>query len=458
MQQQLDTIPYHTIPSKPEATVSAYQYSPQYTTTIDSKMTRLEKRMEQLMKIVGNRPQESTGPKIAAYQPTAMQPADEELRYLQEQVRQLRGINSEDHFNAIAGYQPSTKEHNRSTSESGELQHLKEEIRLLKLAQRGPQQQQPQQFQKRMNYDSQDAFQERMMNEMRRIQARLDEFMRTHANRNNRQEQPRVRTREGHPVCDICGRVGHVKQNCYARVDQRNQRIAALEAEDTAEQVVAQFEHHKLIRWNQSSLNGDIGSTYPEHNSTIKADQSEHDAQSYNDLVSIADSDENNAVENVIQDSQVQETAETATKEPLASNSQTQEPTAEGPSSPENSYSACAAERAANTHIVIKPKDLSLLGTIADFPVKLLVDTGASITVLKGSLFRKIASSSSLTTTPSRVPAINTVSGERLPILEQVTFQLPQLKLQTNAKCTLLMTWVMKQSWEEISLKRKVLS
>ena len=116
-----------------------------------------------------------------------------------------------------------------------------------------------------MNYDSQDAFQERMMNEMRRIQARLDGFMTTHANRNNRQEQPRVRTQEGHPVCDICGRVGHVKQNCYARVDQRNQyqnpqstqprtqtgpRITALEAEDTAEQVVAQFEHHKLIRCN----------------------------------------------------------------------------------------------------------------------------------------------------------------------------------------------------------------
>ena len=36
----------------------------------------------------------------------------------------------------------------------------------------GPQQ--PQQFQNRMNYDSQDAFQERMKNEMRRMQAGLD--------------------------------------------------------------------------------------------------------------------------------------------------------------------------------------------------------------------------------------------------------------------------------------------
>ena len=102
-----------------------------------------------------------------------------------------------------------------------------------------------------MNYGSQDAFQERMMNEMRRMQARLDGFMRTHANINNRQEQQRVWTREGRPNDDICGRVGHVRQNCYnARVDQRNQyqnpqntqphpqsgpRIAALEAKDTAE-------------------------------------------------------------------------------------------------------------------------------------------------------------------------------------------------------------------------------
>ena len=65
-----------------------------------------------------------------------------------------------------------------------------------------------------------------------------------------------MRTREGRPVCDICGRVGHVRQNCYARVDQRNQYqnprntwphtqtgpgIAALEADGTAEPVVAQF-------------------------------------------------------------------------------------------------------------------------------------------------------------------------------------------------------------------------
>ena len=74
-----------------------------------------------------------------------------------------------------------------------------------------------------------------------------------------------VRTREGRPVCDIFGRVGHVRQNCYVRVDQRNQfqnlqntqprpqtspRIAALEAESTAEPADAQFNHQEPPRVN----------------------------------------------------------------------------------------------------------------------------------------------------------------------------------------------------------------
>ena len=73
IQHQLDNVmsTMAKTPSKSEAVLNAYQYSPQYTTAIDSKMTRLE-RMEQLMKMVGNRPQETTGPKIAAYQPTAI--------------------------------------------------------------------------------------------------------------------------------------------------------------------------------------------------------------------------------------------------------------------------------------------------------------------------------------------------------------------------------------------------
>ena len=64
-------------------------------------MSRLEQGMQQILGVVRNRPQENTGPKTAAYQPIGGQSAGEELRYLQEQVRQLRGLNSEEHFNAM---------------------------------------------------------------------------------------------------------------------------------------------------------------------------------------------------------------------------------------------------------------------------------------------------------------------------------------------------------------------
>ena len=47
-----------------------------------------------------------------------------------------------------------------------------------------------------MNHSGQDAshLQESMMNEIRRMQAGIDGFMKAHTNGNNRQEQPRVRT------------------------------------------------------------------------------------------------------------------------------------------------------------------------------------------------------------------------------------------------------------------------
>ena len=64
-------------------------------------MSRLEQGMQQILRVVGNRPQENTVLKITAYQPISMQPVDEQLRYLEEQVLQLRGLNSEENFNAI---------------------------------------------------------------------------------------------------------------------------------------------------------------------------------------------------------------------------------------------------------------------------------------------------------------------------------------------------------------------
>ena len=46
------------------------------------------------MKMVGNRSQENTGPKIAAYQPTALQSADEELSRAVASMRQDEAVAS----------------------------------------------------------------------------------------------------------------------------------------------------------------------------------------------------------------------------------------------------------------------------------------------------------------------------------------------------------------------------
>ena len=59
------------------------------------------------------------------------------------------------------------------------------------------------------------------LEEIRNMQARMDGFMRTYAFRTTRPDQPRVRTRDGRPMCDICGRTGHVRQNCFSRNEQR---------------------------------------------------------------------------------------------------------------------------------------------------------------------------------------------------------------------------------------------
>ena len=50
-----------------EAAVNACQYSPQDPNVLYDKVTRLEQVMQQILSVVGNRPQENTGPKIAAY-------------------------------------------------------------------------------------------------------------------------------------------------------------------------------------------------------------------------------------------------------------------------------------------------------------------------------------------------------------------------------------------------------
>ena len=66
MQQQLDTMVSTMTKrsSKPEATVTAYQFSPQHTTALDNKVIHLEGKIDQQVRMVGNRPQEFQGLKL----------------------------------------------------------------------------------------------------------------------------------------------------------------------------------------------------------------------------------------------------------------------------------------------------------------------------------------------------------------------------------------------------------
>ncbi|KAL9953360.1 hypothetical protein ACROYT_G040768 [Oculina patagonica] len=168
MQQQLDTIVSSLAnKEKPkEATISAYQYSPQ--SSVDDKLARLEKQMMSLLN--GHHLQDST----------------------------------------IAAYQPAQKENfNHDNAKDDEISHLREEIRQLKAAQRDDQ---PQTGRNADTYDRNraspnvNAELSRALEEIRRMQARMDGFMRTYASRRS--------------ICDICGKIGHVTQNCFHRFQQ----------------------------------------------------------------------------------------------------------------------------------------------------------------------------------------------------------------------------------------------
>ena len=60
----------------------------------------------------------------------------------------------------------------------------------------------------------------RALEEIRRMQARMYGFMRTYASRSSHQHQTRDRTHKGRPICDVCGEIGHVRQQCFHRFQQ----------------------------------------------------------------------------------------------------------------------------------------------------------------------------------------------------------------------------------------------
>ena len=219
-------------------------------------------------------------PKIAAYQPEQKIRPDDEVSYLREQNRKLNDRLLANENQNIAAYQPAARESYRSNNESEELHRLREEIRLLKAVQRGPQQIQSNRSD---DYGRNDSYRDtrtdfsQAMDEIRKMQSRIDGFMRTYANKNNRQEQPRVRNQEGRPICYHCGKLGHVRQNCYSRGqqyqnykpqvnqphEQTTPRIAVIEAEPAEEQVLAQFDHQQQPKLNisQTMITNENGQT-----------------------------------------------------------------------------------------------------------------------------------------------------------------------------------------------------
>ncbi|KAJ7370843.1 Putative beta-lactamase-like 1 [Desmophyllum pertusum] len=184
MQQQLDVLTSSlAVKDKPkEATVSAYRYSPQ--TSVDDKLIRLERDVKQIMTVVNQFNPESV---LAAYRTNA----------------------------------PRENNYNRDIKDH-ENTRLKEEIRQLKATLH---ESQPQRGRQTDSYARNNPPQEvnsdlsSVLEEIRRMQSRMDGFMRTYASRNSRQDQ-RVQTRDYRPICDICGKTGHVRQHCFHRFQQ----------------------------------------------------------------------------------------------------------------------------------------------------------------------------------------------------------------------------------------------
>ncbi|KAJ7371367.1 hypothetical protein OS493_025829 [Desmophyllum pertusum] len=195
-----------------------------------SRMERLEKNVERLVSRLETQPQDMTTTpqssldhKVAAYQQVMTQtPEAEQLAYLQHQMHKLTSLISG--HQSLAAYQsnaPRESSYNRDYKVD-EIHRLKEEIRQLKAAHR----ESP--FQRGYNADTYDrhrATQEansdmsNAFEEIRRMQSRMDGFMRAYASRNSRQDQ-RVQTRDYRPICDICGKAGHVRQHCFHRFQQ----------------------------------------------------------------------------------------------------------------------------------------------------------------------------------------------------------------------------------------------
>ena len=185
IQQQLYALVFGmaTKEKSKEAFVSAYQFSP--TPSADDKLARLERDLNDINQVMtrinGHHVQDSA---VAAYLPSSRDPygrdSGNEISRLREENRQLKAALREPHSQTKRNVEPS------------DVTRLPQDLSTA-------------------------------LSDIKRMQSRIDGFKRTYASKTTKPEQQRGRTLNGRPVCDICGRVGHVRQNCFSRTDQRNQ-------------------------------------------------------------------------------------------------------------------------------------------------------------------------------------------------------------------------------------------
>ena len=160
--------------------------------------------------------------KVAAFKPMLPQtPEAEQLANLQQQFRHLSNMIIGNQ--SIAAYEPTPRENYHGNSREDEIARLREETHHLKTELKDLKSQKAKEVER---YDRTQTSQEmtsalsRALEEIRRMQSRMDGFMRTYATGNHRHHQQQVPIHEGRPLCDICGKIGHVSQYCFHRFQQ----------------------------------------------------------------------------------------------------------------------------------------------------------------------------------------------------------------------------------------------
>ena len=470
-------------------------------------LSRMQQQLDTLVSSLTTKekPKEAA---ISAYQTSPQASMEEKVDHLEKQVMSL--INSTYSYKtAIAAYQPTARDtYNRDSIKDDEINRLRDENRQLKAAQRD----QPQRGRSNDSYDRNRSSPDinsdlsRALEEIRRMQSRMDGFMRTYASKNARQDQQPARNRCSRPTCEICGKPGHATQHCFHRFQhspsswqqqtiwdknetlQHEPRIAAIQQGITSSNQSSHDQQEQrepmepvdYVRLSQpisptpasahvptintidavtiSSPTKTIESGTP--NSKVKTDLDSFTKTDSEDtstrqtpnkkqeiVVRIEICSENRPKETTnatVMSSVTEGTLANETSTSLEHNNLALEenPAAKEKTGFSTSQVKCFLKPAPTLHPLQKlayadknissPRNMSLPSNqeqrsalvtteILGHPVDLLVDSGASISVIDAAFVHKVFSEeTSAIMAPSTYPRVGTVSGEKLPTIGEI--------------------------------------